>query len=124
MKTGAAVMSINPCRPCHRESLQPKWGFLPNPTHLSDRSRPIKTKHCRFCLHRLYKSNPSPDEDPAQSSHSAAEDYCPLDLYSQDRERVLKALHALVKSWEQTNGKGNNLKLFYEGEMVIPSEVS
>lgn len=102
--------------------MQPKWGFLPDPTHLSESSRPIKTQHCRFCLHRLHKSNPSPDTPLSHSSHSAAEDYCPLDLYSGSKDRVLKALHALVKSWEATNGKGNNLKLFYEGEMVIPSE--
>ena len=98
-----------------RVVVQPKWGFLPNPQHLSDASRDIKTRHCRFCLHRLSRET--------SQSHSQARDYCPLDLYSGDEGRVRTAIHALVSSWKETDGKGNNLKLFSNGRMLRPSEV-
>lgn len=56
-------------------------------------------------------------------AHSLAEDYCPLDLYSGKEDRVRKAIHALVDSWQTSGGKGNNLKLFWNGKMLRLAEV-
>lgn len=99
---------------------QPKWGFLPNPDHLSEASKEIKTRYCRFCLHRLHREH---GEASASHHNSQATDYCPLDLYSQQEDRVERAVRALVASWRGTNGKGNNLKIFVEGQMIFPDEV-
>jgi inositol-pentakisphosphate 2-kinase len=46
-----------------------------------------------------------------------------LDLYSGKEDRVRKAIHALVDSWQKSGGKGNNLKLFWNGKMLGPAEV-
>ncbi|CAM0142807.1 hypothetical protein VKS41_002629 [Umbelopsis sp. WA50703] len=56
--------------------VKPKWGFLPQVEGL-------KQKACRFCMHSHLRGSPS--------------HYCPLDLYSGDRERVKTALQALAK---------------------------
>ncbi|KAK7695082.1 hypothetical protein QCA50_002272 [Cerrena zonata] len=36
--------------------IKPKWGFLPNPTHLFPESKALKTRTCRFCMHSHLKS--------------------------------------------------------------------
>ncbi|KAH8550601.1 inositol-pentakisphosphate 2-kinase [Umbelopsis sp. PMI_123] len=55
--------------------IKPKWGFMPQ-------IEGQKQKTCRFCMHSHLRG-----------SHSR---YCPLDLYSGDRNRVKKALRELV----------------------------
>jgi inositol-pentakisphosphate 2-kinase len=55
--------------------IKPKWGFLP-------KIEGQKQKTCRFCMHSHLRG-----------SHSY---YCPLDLYSGDRNRVKTALNALI----------------------------
>ena len=50
--------------------------------------------------------------------------YCPLDLFSGDRARVSKAVEDLWDAWIQTDGHINNLKVFVEGVLIKPSQVS
>lgn len=47
--------------------------------------------------------------------------YCPLDLYSGDKDRVTKALHSLWNVWIGSSGSINNLRVFVEGQMLRPS---
>ena len=56
--------------------------------------------------------------------NSVVSTYCPLDLFSGDEARVRKALQNLWEAWVESQGKANNLRLFVQGEMVDPSDVS
>ena len=93
---------------------KPKWGFLPNPTHLSPESKPLKTRTCRTCMHTHLKQI---------LGENAAVHYCPLDLFSGSRERLGIALEGLWNSWIQSNGVINNLRIFHYGKMVLPTDV-
>lgn len=99
--------------------IKPKWGFMPDRAQLSEASREIKSSHCRFCLHRLHRMH-----DHGDSHSQAGQYYCPLDLYSGSEERTQTAVLHLVQAWKQSGGKGNNLKLFAEGSMLKPDQLS
>ena len=90
---------------------------MPDPARLSDESREIKSRHCRFCLHRLQRAQ------SGEHTHSQAGEYCPLDLYSGDVDRTQRAVLHLVQAWKTSGGKGNNLKLFRNGRMLGPLEL-
>lgn len=97
------------------KSCQPKWAFLPSLVHLSEETRAIKTRTCRFCMHSHFK---------AQKGHQKVTDYCPLDLFSGRESRVLKAVRCLWDAWITSDATANNLKIFAAGQFVRPSEVS
>ncbi|KAH7915302.1 inositol-pentakisphosphate 2-kinase [Hygrophoropsis aurantiaca] len=93
--------------------IKPKWGFLPCATHLSPPTAHVKTHTCRFCMHTYSRS--------AEKGDNILSAYCPLDLFSGDRQRILNALHNLWMAWYNSDGSHNNLKLFAEGKLVKPS---
>ncbi|ORY79753.1 inositol-pentakisphosphate 2-kinase [Leucosporidium creatinivorum] len=107
---GEGVMAIE---------IKPKWGFLPSATYLSSSSRDIKTTYCRFCMHSYMKKAKS---NPALAIEEHQEGYCPLDLYSGDDRRIGRAVEALWRAWELSEGAANNLRFFYEGVRVEPEE--
>ena len=96
-------------------SRQPKWGFLPAATHLSQATRAIKTQTCRFCIHSRVRIN---------SGEKAGLGYCPLDLFSGEEYRVRGAIHSLWDAWVTSNGTINNLKIFSQGNLVSPLKVN
>lgn len=103
-------------------SLQPKWGFLPSPSHLDPSSADaIKSSHCRLCMHRHLRTTQSNGISAANDEHETA--YCPLDLYSLDPDRVKQALSALWKGWVDSEGQSNNLRIFLSGERLSPTAV-
>lgn len=59
----------------------------------------------------------------AQSGDIAALGYCPLDLFSRDKTRIRKAITSLWDAWVNSNGTVNNLKIFVDGHMILPSDV-
>lgn len=59
-----------------------------------------------------------------RQGHQDVTDYCPLDLFSGDEQRVVKALNALWDAWIASNATVNNLKIFAQSKFVKPSEVS
>lgn len=103
----------------------------------------MKTRHCRFCMHKAMREaqrtqvddgikrgkssptsslQPSDPSSPISSSRKAPHwDYCPLDLFSIDRQRRCRAVGELVKSWIATHGTGNNFRIFVSGKALIPS---
>ncbi|CAL1694416.1 unnamed protein product [Somion occarium] len=89
-----------------------KWGFLPNPTHLSPSTKVTKSQTCRFCMHSHLKTTEGED---------ASLGYCPLDLYSGEEKRVRKALDVLWDAWVGSSGGVNNFKIFVEGHMLRPT---
>ncbi|KAJ7749519.1 inositol-pentakisphosphate 2-kinase [Mycena maculata] len=95
--------------------IKPKWGFLPSPTFLSDATRSIKTRTCRFCMHSHLK---------AQQGDVVALGYCSLDLFSGDESRVKNALSSLWDAWMNSDGAMNNLKVFVHGKKIGPVEQS
>lgn len=60
----------------------------------------------------------------AQKSKKEITEYCPLDLFSGDKSRILKGIHSLWDAWAASNATVNNLKIFARGKFVTPSEVS
>jgi len=94
---------------------QPKWAFLPSPSHLSAETKAVKTQTCRFCMHSHLRVH------NGQESYT---DYCPLDLFSGDKDRMIKAIRSLWDAWVGSNATVNNLKVFARGKFVLPSEVS
>ncbi|KAG9050651.1 Inositol-pentakisphosphate 2-kinase [Tulasnella sp. UAMH 9824] len=95
--------------------IKPKWAFLPNPAHLSDKTKGTKASYCRFCMHTHQRFIKSPSKFKSE--------YCPLDLFSGDRERVRKALRDLWNSWVGSNGTINNLKIFVHGSNIPPNDL-
>ncbi|GAA5994595.1 hypothetical protein JCM5350_001467 [Sporobolomyces pararoseus] len=95
--------------------IKPKWGFLPTSNLLSPSTSSIKTRYCRFCMHRYYRTRTLED-------HS--DGYCPLDLYSEEEPRIRKAVHSLFSMWEYTKGKANNFRIFANGRRVDPNNPS
>lgn len=61
---------------------------------------------------------------PATALDEHRHAYCPLDLYSGDEARVARAIEGLWNAWKRTDGSANNLRFFYEGVRVEPSDVS
>lgn len=94
--------------------IKPKWGFLPNEKDVvPTEAAAIKSKNCRFCLHQHFRGEL--DEETG---------YCPIDLYSSDETRVRKGLAGLWKSWIETDGRKNNLRVTVDGKATLPSNVS
>ncbi|KAI0306798.1 inositol-pentakisphosphate 2-kinase [Multifurca ochricompacta] len=111
-RTGVLALDLIGGVSCAVE-VKPKWGFLPNPIHLSQESRPIKTRNCRTCMYARLKQT---------EGKNAAMHYCPLDLFSGSRKRLEYALKGLWDSWVQSNGSINNLRVFSHGKIVRPND--
>ncbi|EST09149.2 Inositol-pentakisphosphate 2-kinase [Kalmanozyma brasiliensis GHG001] len=100
--------------------IKPKWGFLPRIDSLppSSSNVEIKGRYSRYRMHRVAKHSAA---QPMSKEHFE-QLYDPLDLYSQDPKRKQKAVAALYKDWQETNGKTNNLRLFWNGAVVAPDD--
>uniref|UniRef100_A0A3Q4H4T7 Inositol-pentakisphosphate 2-kinase n=1 Tax=Neolamprologus brichardi TaxID=32507 RepID=A0A3Q4H4T7_NEOBR len=83
--------------------IKPKCGFLPSPKHVS---KDIKTKVCRYCMHQHYKV--------ANGKWKRRSFYCPLDLFSGNRQRMHFAIKHLIEEPQ------NNFKVFKEGSDESP----
>ncbi|GAA5953915.1 hypothetical protein JCM3765_000690 [Sporobolomyces pararoseus] len=95
--------------------IKPKWGFLPTSNLLSHSTSSIKTRYCRFCMHRYYRTQTVEDHDAG---------FCPLDLYSGDESRIRRAVDSLFSLWEDSNGESNNFRIFVDGQRVEPADPS
>ncbi|KAJ4940479.1 hypothetical protein JOQ06_026780 [Pogonophryne albipinna] len=95
-------------QPTHTPTLcieiKPKCGFLPYSKHVS---QDIKTKVCRFCMHQHYKV--------AMGTWKRRSRYCPLDLFSGNRQRMHFAIRQLIDEPQ------NNLKIFKGGRCIFSS---
>ncbi|PPQ93233.1 hypothetical protein CVT25_015231 [Psilocybe cyanescens] len=93
--------------------LKPKWAFLPSPRHLSEETKSVKTQTCRFCMQTHLR---------AHKGQQIVTNYCPLDLFSGDEGRIIKAICSLWDGWVASDATANNLKIFARGKFVTPSE--
>jgi inositol-pentakisphosphate 2-kinase len=76
--------------------IKPKLGYIPrNSAH---------PKICNFCLKQYYKVT------TGAVSHRSS--YCPLDLFSGDRQRMMTAVTALMTAPQ------NNMRIFNEGQLM------
>ncbi|KAM6927861.1 inositol-pentakisphosphate 2-kinase [Xenentodon cancila] len=85
--------------------IKPKCGFLPSPKHVS---KDMKAKVCRYCMHQHYKV-----ANGKWRRHSL---YCPLDLFSGNRQRMHFAIRHLIEEPQ------NNFKIFKGGQCVYSSK--
>ncbi|KAJ3602830.1 hypothetical protein NHX12_030576 [Muraenolepis orangiensis] len=107
--SGAALCLPNltapPCLQTHTPPLcieiKPKCGFLPSPEHVS---KDIKTKVCRYCMHQHYKV--------ANGKWKRKSLYCPLDLFSGNKQRMYFAIKHLIEEPQ------NNFKIFKGGQCI------
>lgn len=53
----------------------------------------------------------------------ACHGYCPLDLFSGDETRVIRALRSLWNAWVESRGAINNLRIFVQGKAIDPGDV-
>ncbi|KAJ1826681.1 hypothetical protein LPJ56_002058, partial [Coemansia sp. RSA 2599] len=80
--------------------IKPKWGHLPKSSYISEETS-VKRRVCRYCMKQYLKHGAD-----------SASRFCPLDLYSGDRERMGHALDCLCSSPQ------NNLHIFVDGTIV------
>ncbi|XP_035245242.1 inositol-pentakisphosphate 2-kinase [Anguilla anguilla] len=81
--------------------IKPKCGFLPFSRHVS---KEIKRKVCRFCMHQHFKL--------ANGKWKTMSRYCPLDLFSGNKQRMCFAIKRLLEEPQ------NNFKIFKNGELI------
>ncbi|KAI9291588.1 hypothetical protein K502DRAFT_333071 [Neoconidiobolus thromboides FSU 785] len=79
--------------------IKPKWGFLPTSRYILEQNK-IKLTKCRFCLHQEFK---------LLSGNKTKSEYCPMDLYSQNIDKIKCSLSQLIQTPQ------NNLRLFRDG---------
>ena len=58
------------------------------------------------------------------SDGGAESAFCPLDLFSGDENRMSKAFTGLWETWEQSEGKGNNWRVYVDGKAIFSQDVS
>nr|KAF6484979.1 inositol-pentakisphosphate 2-kinase [Rousettus aegyptiacus] len=88
-------------RPILCVEIKPKCGFIP---FSSDVTHEMKHKVCRYCMHQHLKV--------ATGKWKQISKYCPLDLYSGNKQRMYFALKSLLREAQ------NNLKIFKNGELI------
>ncbi|XP_043309689.1 inositol-pentakisphosphate 2-kinase isoform X3 [Cervus elaphus] len=88
-------------RPILCVEIKPKCGFIPFP---SDVTHELKQRVCRYCMHQHLKV--------ATGKWKQISKYCPLDLYSGNKQRMYFALKSLLQEAQ------NNLKIFKNGELI------
>ncbi|XP_027621322.1 inositol-pentakisphosphate 2-kinase [Tupaia chinensis] len=88
-------------RPTLCVEIKPKCGFIP---FSSDVTHEMKHKVCRYCMHQHLKV--------ATGKWKQISQYCPLDLYSGNKQRMHFALKSLLQEAQ------NNLKIFKNGELI------
>ncbi|KAM4722311.1 inositol-pentakisphosphate 2-kinase [Rhinophrynus dorsalis] len=88
-------------RPIFCIEIKPKCGFIPSSAFIT---KEIKKKVCRFCMHQHLKV--------AKGKWKRISKYCPLDLFSGNKQRMHFALMSLLQESQ------NNLKVFKNGELI------
>uniref|UniRef100_A0AAZ3PTS0 Inositol-pentakisphosphate 2-kinase n=1 Tax=Oncorhynchus tshawytscha TaxID=74940 RepID=A0AAZ3PTS0_ONCTS len=81
--------------------IKPKCGFLPASRHIT---KDIKRKVCRFCMHQHFKL--------ANGKWKRLSRYCPLDLFSGNKQRMSLAIKNLIEEPQ------NNFNIFKGGECI------
>lgn len=84
------ILMMNNLSTQYSVEIKPKWGFKPRGY----------TGKCRFCLHNQLKS---------ENNLNKKSLFCPMDLYSDDINRVQQSIAALLKTPQ------NNLRVFKDG---------
>jgi len=71
---------------------------------------------CRFCMKKHADRNAHPGLYIPR--------YCPLELYSPDSKRMGIGLYALWDDWVQSGGTINMLRIFVDGKVLNPTQVT
>ncbi|EGG14938.1 hypothetical protein DFA_10812 [Cavenderia fasciculata] len=89
--------------------IKPKCGFISTSKYISKQNIELKQHVCRYCMHQLLKLK--------DGSVDRISKYCPIDLYSLDRSRQLRALDSLIDCPQ------NNLKVFKDGVLYFTGQL-
>ncbi|KAF3446350.1 hypothetical protein FNV43_RR11529 [Rhamnella rubrinervis] len=90
--------------PCISVEIKPKCGFLPF-SNFIDEGNAIKRSITRFRMHQALKLH--------QGEISEYSEYDPIDLFSQSKDRILKALMNLFTTPQ------NNFRVFFNGTLIF-----
>ncbi|KAG7478122.1 hypothetical protein MATL_G00077090 [Megalops atlanticus] len=99
--TQISACHIGEHRPPLCIEIKPKCGFLPFSRHAS---KEVKRKVCRFCMHQHFKL--------ANGKWKRMSRYCPLDLFSGNKQRMYVAIKHLLEEPQ------NNFKIFKNGVLI------
>ena len=104
------LVGVDAHHPTLTIEIKPKWAVKPNdarPTRESgdSASHNRKAMRCRYCMHQHLKH--------AEGKIDKRSEYCPLDLFSGDSERIRRALLALYAHPQ------NNMRVFVDGEDTV-----
>ena len=88
--------------------IKPKCGYLPESPFISSEHN-IKYTVCHYCMLQKLKVK--------EGKYSRESCYCPLDLFSEDTDRVFFALKSLVRDPQ------NNLRVFKDGSLIFSEEL-
>lgn len=94
----------NDTAPCISIEIKPKCGFLPSSRFISAENH-IKRLVSRFAMHQHLKFS--------QKEISCISKYSPLDLFSESRDRIHRAIEGLFETPQ------NNLRIFWNGSLVF-----
>lgn len=98
---GAGYMSVE---------IKPKCGFVPTGESLDAAVKSTKTKACKFCQKRCVDRSKGDEED----------EFCPIDLFSDQFRSRRVALQTLAHSWKKGKA-GNNMRVFVDGKLAKPT---
>lgn len=89
---------------CLSVEIKPKCGFIPTSRFITERNA-IKRRISRFRMHQVLKLR--------QKEISEFSEYDPLDLFSESKDKICKAIKALYATPQ------NNLRVFLNGSLVF-----
>ncbi|CAG8545265.1 12613_t:CDS:2 [Ambispora leptoticha] len=98
--------------------IKPKWAFIPTSTNIAA-SNLVKRETCRYCMHQYYKHKKTQKHIIIDKQRTTiVTDYCPLDLFSLKKDRLRRAIGALIST------PMNNFKLFVDGSSVDLAKIT
>ncbi|XP_050414199.2 inositol-pentakisphosphate 2-kinase [Patella vulgata] len=102
LSNGTTIIDDTACGPTISIELKPKKGFLPQSQYIDKAS--LRHQVCKYCMHQRLKAREGQWPRPTN--------YCPLDLFSGNRQRMKHALLGLIHTPQ------NNLKICKNGVEV------
>jgi inositol-pentakisphosphate 2-kinase len=86
--------------------IKPKWGIICESIYIKNEHTAAKYHYCRYCMHQQLKYDQVMKLFLKKKSIETISDYCPMDLFSNNFERISKSIENLIENPQ------NNFKVF------------